>query len=234
MKLLLLSDTHGQHWKINSLPLADVIIHAGDFTSHGTMKNAIQFFNWFNALNYEHKICIAGNHDIYLDTQYLNGGGSQSGIDAILPPHVKYLHNSGCEINGFKFWGSPVSPYFFGWAFNENRGADIQKHWNQIPPETDVVITHGPAHGYGDLCPNFNNPIENVRVGCNNLRQTLEKNINPSLHVFGHVHAGYGVYVNANTLFVNASICNEAYQPVNKPILVELNENGAHAIIDYE
>lgn len=232
MKLLLLSDTHGRHRRINNLPAADVIIHSGDFTSHGTMKNCIDFLNWFNALNYEHKICIAGNHDIYMDVHYLNGGGSQSGIDAILPPTVKYLNDSEVVINGFKFWGSPYTPYFFGWAFNAQRGHEIQEHWNKIPADVDVVISHGPPYGHGDACPNFNDPSgPYVKVGCNNLRQTLEETIKPSLHVFGHVHAGYGVSANADTLFVNSSICDEAYQAVNKPILVELNENGAHAIV---
>jgi Icc-related predicted phosphoesterase len=232
MKLLLLSDTHGRHRKIHTLPPADVIIHAGDFTSHGTMKNCVDFLNWFNALNYEHKICVAGNHDLYMDVDYLNGGGSQSGIDAILPPTITYLNESEIVINGFKFWGSPYTPYFFGWAFNAERGHEIQEHWNKIPTDVDVVISHGPPYGYGDACPNFNDPSgPYIKVGCTNLRQTLEENIKPSLHVFGHVHAGYGISTNADTLFVNASICNEAYQAVNKSILVELNENGAHAIV---
>jgi Icc-related predicted phosphoesterase len=231
MKLLLLADTHGCHLRLYNLPKADVIIHAGDFTSHGTMKNCIDFLNWFNALDYEHKICVAGNHDIYMDTHYLNGGGSPSGIDAIMPPHVKYLNDSGCVINGLNFWGSPYTPYFFGWAFNAERGNEIQEHWDKIPPNTDVLITHGPAHVHGDHCPNFADPKgPYVRVGCYNLKQTIE-HVKPNLHVFGHVHAGYGVYTNHETLFVNASICNEAYQSVNKPILVEVNENGAHAIV---
>lgn len=31
------------------------------------------------------------------------------------------LEDSGTEIGGLQFWGSPVSPRFFDWAFNRTR-----------------------------------------------------------------------------------------------------------------
>ena len=64
MKILHLSDTHGQHKNLRSLPEADVIVHSGDFTFAGSEEEAYDFMNWFCNLPYEHKVFIAGNHDM--------------------------------------------------------------------------------------------------------------------------------------------------------------------------
>jgi Icc-related predicted phosphoesterase len=55
------------------------------------------------------------------------------------------------------------------------------------------------------------------------LRNTVSK-IKPQVHVFGHIHGGYGGDHDGTTYFVNASLLNEAYQVANKPIVVELSE----------
>ena len=44
----------------------------------------------------------------------------------------------------------------------------------------------------------------------------------PKLHVFGHIHEGYGLTKKENIIFVNASVVNENYDIVNKPIEVNL------------
>ena len=64
MKILHLSDTHGQHKNLRSLPEADVIVHSGDFTFAGSEEEAYDFMDWFCNLPYEHKVFIAGNHDM--------------------------------------------------------------------------------------------------------------------------------------------------------------------------
>lgn len=35
MKILFISDTHGQHRKLKNLPQADMLIHAGDISQRG-------------------------------------------------------------------------------------------------------------------------------------------------------------------------------------------------------
>ena len=44
----------------------------------------------------------------------------------------------------------------------------------------------------------------------------------PVLHVFGHIHAGHGVSTDDRTLFVNAAVCDDEYQPLQKPILIQM------------
>ena len=226
MRFVCISDTHGLHRSLASyLPEADGIIHAGDFTNVGKMEECISALGWFNALPYKHRIIIAGNHDMFMDPDHADQPSSISAINAILPvaEGFHYLWNSGCEIEGIKFWGSPQQPAFFNWAFNVPRGTPLRLHWENIPEGTDVLITHGPAYGLVDKCPNFADPRGPwVSVGCNDLAKKIRR-IKPRVHVCGHVHAGYGHAFLAETLYLNASICTERYAPTNKPLVFDID-----------
>ena len=93
-----------------------------------------------------------------------------------------------------------------------------------IPEDTDVLITHSPPNGHGDLVNNWRQP--NTNVGCECLINRIGE-INPLVNVFGHIHEGYGVTYGGKTLFVNAAICTTGYEPTNKPIVIDLVEiNG--------
>jgi Icc-related predicted phosphoesterase len=122
-------------------------------------------------------------------------------------------------IDGLNFWGSPITPNFFEayWAFNRSRGEIISRYWDMIPQITDVLITHGPPHDIMDLVP------DGKKVGCEELRLKVDYDLpRLKLHVFGHIHDGYGKRKIDNKTFVNASICTEQYVPKNPPIQVEL------------
>jgi Icc-related predicted phosphoesterase len=208
MKIVAISDTHLRHRGLK-LPKADVIIHAGDITLRGRASEVTDFLDWFAGLNYAHKIFIAGNHDFFLEKS------SPAAIAQMLPEGVTYLKDSGTQINGLKFWGSPVTPWFFNWAFNRHRGAPLRHHWNMIPADTDVLITHGPPYGILDQVGN------QLHVGCKDLVKKVEE-IKPKVHVFGHIHESYGFVKKSSTRFYNASITSEAQELLNKPIVFEV------------
>ena len=65
MEIVFISDTHGQHEKLDDLS-GEVLIHAGDVSSRGTKGEIVEFLDWFETLEFEHKIFIAGNHDFIL------------------------------------------------------------------------------------------------------------------------------------------------------------------------
>lgn len=205
MKIVCISDTHGQHEGLK-LPKGDLIIHAGDVTRNGTFIQTITFLNWFSSLEYEHKIFIAGNHDFFFEKGI---------IDGFMPMGIHYLNDSGCEINGIKFWGSPVTPWFYDWAFNRQRGEEIRRHWNLIPKDTDVLITHGPVQGIHDKTAG------GVNAGCKDLHNYLGC-IRPKAHVCGHIHEGYGEKIVGSMRFINASVLNERYELVNEPRVFEI------------
>lgn len=215
MSLLCLSDTHGLHNKIPKewLIEADAIVHAGDCTNRGHLQELKQFLEWFSSLNYKNKILISGNHDFCFQTHPVE-------VEILLKeyPSVTYLQDSGCTIDGINFWGSPWQPEFHQWAFNLQRGKEIQDKWDLIPKTTDVLITHGPPYGIGDFVPYRGGEY----VGCKDLLDTITTKLDIKAHICGHIHYSYGVVHKNNISFINASVCNEAYEVINKPILIEV------------
>jgi Icc-related predicted phosphoesterase len=210
MKTTLISDTHGFH---NQLQLegGDLLIHAGDITTRGSKLEVIQFLEWFKIQKYTHKIVVAGNHDWFFER------ATAKEIKAIMPKEVIYLNDSGICIDGFTIWGSPIQPVFFDLAFNRERGKGIDKHWQLIPKNTDILITHGPPFGILDQT------LRGKNAGCEMLLKKTNE-IKPKLHVFGHIHEGYGVMTNDSTTFVNASVLDIRYQYSNLPIHLVLDK----------
>lgn len=206
MKILFFSDTHGKHFMLKGMPDADIIICGGDFTMHGLFGEVKDFLDWFSVLPYKHKIFIAGNHDFYLEINGL--------YNVHLPSNIHYLVNSGVFIDGVFIYGSPVTPYFHNWAFNEKRGKQIKLFWDMIPENTNILITHGPPFGILDL------NSSGYYTGCYDLGETVRR-IKPRYHLFGHIHESYGAYKNAETTFFNGCILNEKYKLVNEPILFD-------------
>ncbi|RJF75555.1 hypothetical protein D3875_00445 [Deinococcus cavernae] len=109
---------------------------------------------------------------------------------------------------------APVTPFFCNWAFNRHED-EIGRHWAMIPDDVDVLVTHGPAQGILDRI------LEEEEVGCPQLLRVVER-IQPQLHLFGHIHEGYGTEIYGPTRFVNASICTADYEPKNRPVVIDL------------
>ncbi|MCY7348663.1 MAG: hypothetical protein LH614_20935, partial [Pyrinomonadaceae bacterium] len=135
-----------------------------------------------------------------------------------LDSSIHYLQDSFVEIENLKIYGSPWQPRFFDWAFNLMRGAELARKWKLIPDKVDILITHGPPFGILDEVPRqyF---IENT--GCEELRKRVEE-VRPKLHIFGHIHCGYGETEKFGVKFINAANCDESYAPVNAPITFEM------------
>lgn len=208
MKFVTISDTHGQHRKLELLK-GDVIIHAGDISRRGKEDEIKDFLGWFSELDFEHKIFIAGNHDFFFEKN------SDKQISSIVPPDVIYLCDSGVIINGIKIWGSPITPWFHDWAFNRHRGELINKHWALIPPDTDILVTHGPAFGMLDHTTRGQN------VGCEDLLNKIYE-VSPKVHICGHIHEAYGETDSSGIKFMNASVIDENYFLKNEPLIFEL------------
>lgn len=210
MKITLISDTHSKHNQL-TLPKGDILIHAGDVSSRGNKREVKNFLNWFSKQDYKYKIFIAGNHDFFFEQE------NENIIQEIIPENIIYLNDSGIEIEGIKIWGSPIQPTFFDWAFNRERGTEIKKHWDLIPNDTDILITHGPPFGILDQT------VRGENVGCKELLiRVLE--IKPKIHVFGHIHEAYGEAQKHDIKFINASVLNVRYQVTNLSVEVDFDK----------
>jgi Icc-related predicted phosphoesterase len=204
-----ISDTHGLHRKV-AVPEGDLLIHAGDFMRTGAYFEEIADFNdWLGEQPHPHKIVVAGNHDLLFEK-----APDKARADLT---NALYLENEGIVFGGITFWGSPMTPVFANWAFQVERGAASRRYWDSIPLGTDVVITHGPPYGTLDK-PDILAP----HLGCQDLIKAILR-AKPRLHVFGHIHGGYGQEVGPNgTCMVNAAVLDQQYALTNAPILVSI------------
>lgn len=235
------SDLHGDLPKLEG---GDLLIIAGDLTASHTVYEHAKVSEWIKKQDYKKKVVIGGNHDeaiskgkYYFDDEWLG-----------------YLQDSETEFNYFderfpkedegflpsgdrklKIWGSPWTKWFKGvnpscTAFMLKTEKELTEKWELIPNDIDILVTHSPPFGILDE----NN--EGEHCGSKSLLDRILNLPELKLHVFGHIHEGYGqthmAYISADAfsedalavkpLFVNASIMNEDYEAVNKPIRVIL------------
>jgi predicted phosphohydrolase len=204
MKIVALSDTHSRH-KSLVVPDGDILIHAGDATMGGRLDEIVEFNRWLGTLPHPVKVFCAGNHDWLFERA--------PGLARSLLTHATYLQDELMVVQGLRIYASPWQPRFFDWAFNLDRGAPLRRKWDSIPADTDILITHGPPYGILDQNPS------GEHCGCEELRAAVER-IQPRLHIFGHIHQGYGTLDYAGTRFVNACNCTEQYRPANAPLVI--------------
>lgn len=199
MKILHLSDTHGKHRELNDMPSADILVHSGDFTMGGSDMEALDFLEWLCDLPYRHKIFIAGNHDDCMIDAAFEG----------LPDNVYYLHDSGVTIDGVSFYGAPMLAEF---ADGEMRTLE---HYDCIPDNVDVLVTHRPPMGILD------NTDDEIHYGSSLLLERVIA-VQPRLCLFGHTHEAYGLKEWKGTTFSNAGVTDYRYKISYKPRLFKL------------
>ena len=213
MKVIAISDTH---CKLSSVSFddvsADILIHAGDLTMSGSLKETAKELFILGGLRQKFKniVLISGNHDFLAerDPLIMKNLCEDNG--------VIYLQDSFTILNNIKFYGAAWTPFFQNWAFNRRRGNQIRRHWELIPDDVDVLITHGPVYGIHDQVEN-----EKEHLGCRDLLDEMLR-VKPKVHVCGHIHSGYGVKFTQGTTYINASLLDESYKLKNKPIAFEI------------
>ena len=181
MTILHISDTHGKHSQLRELPLADVLVHSGDFTEDGTESETLEFLEWFISTPHPHKILVAGNHDTCMRGESIEG----------LPANCHYLDCSSVKIDGITFYGVPL-------FMQEVEDNTLDQKYADIPNGTDVLITHQPPLGImdGEESDGFGSAALLARV--------LE--LRPRIHLFGHAHRDFGIQAGLSTAFSNGSI----------------------------
>ena len=223
LKIVIISDTHEKHEQVE-VPDGDLLIHCGDWTNRGEINKMGDFFKWFGKQKPKRKICIAGNHELLLD------GANKEKVRSFVEEkceeeNIDYLFNSSIMIDEYKIYGSPWTPRFFNWSFNRDRGKDIAAEWAKIPDDVNILITHGPCYGVLDLIEdNIYNRGRDLHQGCADLRARISELKYLRLHAAGHLHAtiNHKLIEIDGVKFVNASICDELYNPIQKPLVVYL------------
>jgi len=147
-------------------------------------EHAEDFNSWLAELPHPTKIVVNGNHEY-------NAPWKEETI-ALVCNATHYLRQSGCSIalssgEELKIFGTE-----FMWPCK-----GVNPYYQQIPEDSDVIITHGPVSGYvdgGKGCPAMLDRVKEVR---------------PRLVVSGHTHWAYGVAHGkrecTGTVFVNGA-----------------------------
>ena len=190
IRIVCISDTH------NTQPLVaegDVLIHAGDLSVYGTFAEIQKQLHWLARQPHGEKVVIPGNHDLLLDADFAarfpdreldKAGVSIADLDW---QKLTYLQNSSTafpvEVAGkertLNIFGSPLTMQHGNFAFQYPSDKDV---WSDLlPPETDIVITHGPPKGH----------LDDTGLGCRFLLKEIWR-VQPRLLVCGHIHGGRG------------------------------------------
>lgn len=252
-----MSDTHGRHadlqrgWEASGdwelLLGSDVVVHCGDGTSTGTPEQGAALLRWLTGVAAAGPVVLLtpGNHDFCFDpawspltpegaVRHARRAAYGLAFDGLRRDHpsVRFLVDSGCDVAGVSFWGSPVTPWFHDWAWNRSRGAHIRAHWDRVPAGTDVLVTHGPPRGVLDALSDRNwrpDSPEGRNPGCSDLLESLAR-VSPALHCFGHIHEARGHSRVGPTLCVNCSSLDERYEPRGGPVFVEVGHGRAELL----
>ncbi|RCI13746.1 hypothetical protein L249_8044 [Ophiocordyceps polyrhachis-furcata BCC 54312] len=186
VRIVCISDTHDRTVQV---PAGDVVVHAGDLTTNGAASDIQAQLDWLKTLPHDVKIVVAGNHDRFFDPEARIADDVNSNACLDLDG-LTYLQDdmSVQEIKGRRivFFGSPHIPRRCSSSFAFQYPLTTPPWFSRVPPQTDVLVTHGPPVG-----PNVPKHHLDLGLGCPGLLREIWR-VRPRLHVFGHVHSAYG------------------------------------------
>ncbi|OCH93802.1 Metallo-dependent phosphatase [Obba rivulosa] len=237
-RFVCISDTHS---RIFPVPFGDVLLHAGDLSSGGSLQQLQVTLDWIGSLPHPTKILTAGNHDLVLDDNWREGEGwhqrtgrffSSKDVDTaqalirsklVLDAGIQYLEHESVQITvacgrTWQIYGSPAAPRHSRGAFQYERkdGAAI---YEGIPQSTEILLTHAPPYGICDMTR------KGIQAGCAALARKLHgaELGHCRLHVFGHIHEAYGV-----------AMTGDLEPPLGKRVSVNaaLHSGGQAVIVD--
>lgn len=207
LDIVAVSDLHGT---LPEIPPCDLLLIAGDIcpvANHDPDYQAVwldnEFRFWLGSQPARQSAFIAGNHDFVFQDKPHRVPRDLSGV---------YLQDTALAHRGLKIWGTPWQPWFHDWAFNLHE-PQLEEKWRLIPTDTDILMVHGPPHGFGDWVPDRRGAR---RTGSPSLLARIEE-IEPRLVVFGHIHEGRGQWQLGPTTLANVTLLNERYEAVHRP-----------------
>lgn len=211
MKICAMSDLHRHQIDV---PKCNVLAIAGDISGFDNTEWFKKIFlPYLKGQKDKYDICflVLGNHDdrIQLANVY----------ESKLPSYIKILFSTGIRYKGKLFFGSPYcksSPEIIDSALNLNE--ELLKHcFNEIPLDTDILITHNPPCGFGDTVAN-----QSYHLGSTSLAERV-RIVKPKIHIFGHIHNGKKYIKENGTRYYNVSILDDNYKLTYKPTIIKVS-----------
>ena len=230
MRIACTSDLHGF---LPPIPSCDLLLIAGDicpikhqFVTAQRSWLRTDFIPWLEAekqrAGFRECVITWGNHDFI----------GEKWLPSSLKEHCKVLVDEMFEFEGVKIWGDPWTLLFgVGWAFMlpENQ---LKLQHGDIPA-CDIILTHGPPHGFGDLAPRFDskgNQSHWEHIGSEALIHRIVET-DPKLVVFGHNHHGQGWRRLGNTVIANVALVAPNMAPSYPPMVFDLNDGRVEPVV---
>lgn len=218
LDVVFISDTHGQHRRLN-LSAGDILIHGGDYSCVGTLKELEDFVDWLNSLNFKYKIFIAGNHD----AAFAEHPKRALNLVSNFGEGLIYLQDEEVVLpEGITIYGTPWSCKFLNWNFMEvDESPQMHAHMRKIK-KCDILVSHGPAYGVLDRVAR-----DRKSVGSKSLKTIVEL-LQPRYLLTGHIHEAFSSQPEfiGKTECWNGSQLNEKYQLTNFPISFTIESEG--------
>lgn len=196
-RVVAIADLHGN--LPEDLPDGDVLVIAGDVCPLADHAPAFQarwlareLYPWMDRLPHREVAWIAGNHDFVCEPAGWEPGG-----------RGHYLRDSGVELAGLSFYGTPWVPHLPRWAFHAS-DEELASRSAAIP-KVDVLISHGPPFGTGDRL------ARGGHAGSTALRGRLDQ-VSPQLCAFGHIHEDHGCWRRGMTTLANVAHVDADYR----------------------
>lgn len=242
IKIVALSDLHGNLPKAKEFPTCDIVCICGDIVPLDYQKDYVKSITWFvltfnkwaNSLPCEKVVFVAGNHDFFLEKISCNGVIHSKGVMKQLFPgnelqntKLVYLVDNTVLLKikdrSITIYGTPWIADLKNWAFYEPNEA-LNKSYDNIPKKVDILLTHMPST-LNDTGVVMDYAAWNAHTsyGSQYLADCiLNRDIKYAL--CGHVHTGNHelTEVQNGCKVANVSLLDESYKVTYKPLEFEI------------
>jgi len=186
MKLLCISDLHGEPGRVDGLSAVDALVIVGDITHFGDRARAMEILEGFKSA--KRLLAVPGNCD------NLDVNEALVELDADLHSRGRVVEDVGF----FGLGGSNSTPFNTPQEYSEEELWDfLAKGYEQVKDSpTKVMVSHPPP---------FNTELDKAgerHVGSKKVREFIER-YEPDLVLCGHVHEARGQDTIGKTVIIN-------------------------------